>query len=107
MLQLIARRLAGSVLILFGVAAITFVLLYLLPADPAVILAGRSATAQTVANIRHELGLDQPLEKNQRHQPLPRCVGSRMSRKASPTRLKDRAVSRMTAPGMNTSQGAA
>ncbi len=36
MLQLIARRLAGSVLILFGVAAITFVLLYLLPADPAV-----------------------------------------------------------------------
>ena len=61
MLQLIARRLAGSVLILFGVAAITFVLLYLLPADPAVNLAGRSATPQTVANIRHELGLDRPL----------------------------------------------
>jgi peptide/nickel transport system permease protein len=61
MLLLIARRLAGSVLILFGVAAIAFVLLYLLPADPAVQLAGRSATAQTVANIRHELGLDQPL----------------------------------------------
>ena len=61
MLQLIARRLVGSALILLGVAAITFVLLYLLPADPAVQLAGRSATAQTVANIRHELGLDQPL----------------------------------------------
>jgi peptide/nickel transport system permease protein len=61
MLQLVARRLAASALILLGVAAITFVLLYLLPADPAVQLAGRSATAQTVANIRHELGLDQPL----------------------------------------------
>jgi peptide/nickel transport system permease protein len=61
MVQLVARRLAASVLILLGVAAITFVLLYLLPADPAVQLAGRSATAQTVANIRHELGLDQPL----------------------------------------------
>jgi peptide/nickel transport system permease protein len=61
MLLLIARRLAASVLILLGIAAITFVLLYLLPADPAVQLAGRSATAQTVANIRHELGLDQPL----------------------------------------------
>lgn len=61
MLTLIARRLAGSALILFGVAAIAFVLLYMLPADPAVQLAGRSATAQTVANIRHELGLDQPL----------------------------------------------
>ena len=61
MALLIARRLAVSALILLGVAAITFVLLYLLPADPAVQLAGRSATAQTVANIRHELGLDQPL----------------------------------------------
>jgi peptide/nickel transport system permease protein len=61
MLALISRRVAASALILLGVAAITFVLLYLLPADPAVNLAGRSATPQTVANIRHELGLDQPL----------------------------------------------
>ncbi len=61
MVELILRRLGGALMILFGVAAITFVLLYALPADPAVQLAGRSATAQTVANIRHELGLDQPL----------------------------------------------
>ena len=53
--------LAQAALILLGVAAITFVLLYALPADPAGMLAGRSATPQTVANIRHELGLDQPL----------------------------------------------
>ncbi|QIJ44525.1 ABC transporter permease (plasmid) [Rhizobium leguminosarum] len=55
------RRLLQAALILLGVAAITFVLLYALPADPARMIAGRSATAQTVANIRHELGLDQPL----------------------------------------------
>jgi peptide/nickel transport system permease protein len=61
MLALLARRLVQSVLILLGVAAITFALLYALPADPAVMLAGRSATAQTVASIRHQLGLDQPL----------------------------------------------
>ena len=61
MLQFLARRLVASALILLGVAAITFALLYLLPADPAVILAGRSATPQTVASIRRELGLDQPL----------------------------------------------
>ncbi len=61
MLSVLAKRLVQSALILFGVAAITFVLLYALPADPARMLAGRSATAQTVANIRHELGLDQPL----------------------------------------------
>ncbi len=61
MLAVLARRLVQSVLILLGVAAITFVLLYALPADPARMIAGRSATAATVANIRHELGLDQPL----------------------------------------------
>lgn len=61
MAQLILRRLAQASLILLGVAAITFVLLYAMPADPARMIAGRSATAETVANIRHELGLDQPL----------------------------------------------
>lgn len=61
MLAVLGQRLVQSVLILFGVAAITFVLLYALPADPARMLAGRSATAQTVENIRRELGLDQPL----------------------------------------------
>jgi peptide/nickel transport system permease protein len=58
---MLLRRIAQALLILIGVAAITFVLLYALPADPARMIAGRSATAQTVASIRHELGLDQPL----------------------------------------------
>jgi len=61
MLALLTKRFVQSALILLGVAAITFVLLYALPADPARMIAGRSATAQTVANIRRELGLDQPL----------------------------------------------
>ncbi|MGO7167502.1 ABC transporter permease subunit [Rhizobium leguminosarum] len=61
MASIMLRRLAQAALILLGVAAITFLLLYALPADPARMIAGRSATAQTVANIRHELGLDQPL----------------------------------------------
>jgi peptide/nickel transport system permease protein len=61
MASVLIRRLAQALLILFGVAVITFVLLYAMPADPARMIAGRSATAQTVANIRHELGLDQSL----------------------------------------------
>ena len=61
MVALFARRLVQAILILVGVAAITFVLLYALPADPAVLLAGRNATPTTVANIRHQLGLDRPL----------------------------------------------
>jgi peptide/nickel transport system permease protein len=56
----VLRRLIQSGLILLGVAFITFFLLYVLPADPVRQIAGRSATAETVANIRRELGLDQP-----------------------------------------------
>jgi peptide/nickel transport system permease protein len=54
------RRLLQALLILLGVSLVTFVLLYLLPADPVRQIAGRSATAATVASIRHELGLDLP-----------------------------------------------
>ncbi|MGB8622760.1 MAG: ABC transporter permease [Paracoccaceae bacterium] len=56
----ILRRLLQSALILLGITLVTFILLYLVPADPARQIAGRSATAETVENIRHQLGLDQP-----------------------------------------------
>ncbi|WOI57122.1 ABC transporter permease [Palleronia sp. LCG004] len=55
------RRLFESALILLGITFVTFLLLYLVPADPARQIAGRSATAETVANIRAQLGLDDPL----------------------------------------------
>lgn len=54
------RRLIQSALILLGVSFITFFLLYILPADPVRQIAGRSATAETVENIRQQLGLDKP-----------------------------------------------
>lgn len=54
------RRLVQSALILLGVAFITFFLLFVLPADPVRQIAGRSATPETVQNIRAQLGLDQP-----------------------------------------------
>jgi len=60
MASYLARRLLQSVLILVGISLITFALLYLLPADPARQIAGRSASADVVASIRHQLGLDQP-----------------------------------------------
>jgi peptide/nickel transport system permease protein len=61
MLRYFVSRLLHAVGILFGVAAITFVLLYLVPADPAREIAGRSATHEAVEMVRHELGLDRPL----------------------------------------------
>ena len=54
------RRIGESLLILLGISLVTFTLLSLVPADPARQIAGRSATAETVANIRAQLGLDQP-----------------------------------------------
>lgn len=61
MIRYVSRRLLQSALILLGVSFITFFLLYILPADPAQQIAGRSATPETIANIRVQLGLDQPL----------------------------------------------
>jgi peptide/nickel transport system permease protein len=56
----VIRRLVQSALILIGISFVTFFLLYVLPADPVRQIAGRSATAETVENIRRQLGLDQP-----------------------------------------------
>jgi len=61
------RRIAESLLILLGISIVTFLLLYLLPADPARQIAGRSATVQTVENIREQLGLNLPLYQQYWH----------------------------------------
>ncbi len=57
----VLRRLLEAALILVGVSLVTFILLYLVPADPARQIAGRSATAATVENIREQLGLNLPI----------------------------------------------
>jgi peptide/nickel transport system permease protein len=54
-------RLGQALLVLLGIIIITFFLAFVVPADPARMIAGQSATAETVGRIRHELGLDQPL----------------------------------------------
>ena len=61
MLRFLAGRSVQSVVILIGVTMITFGLSFLLPADPVQLIAGRSATPETVESIRHQLGLDQPV----------------------------------------------
>ncbi len=61
MLRYLAQRLAASTLILLGITVVTFGLTFLIPADPVRMIAGRSASAETVASIRHQLGLDRPI----------------------------------------------
>ena len=71
---------------------------------------GRQQVEQREGDQRHaeqdQQRLDQPAAEIGDHA-RPLCVGSRMSRSASPTRLKASASARIAAPGKNTSQGAA
>ena len=58
----VIRRVLWGIVLLFAVAALTFVIFYILPsADPAVLRAGRNANPKVVAAIRHDLGTDQPV----------------------------------------------
>ena len=58
----ITRRLLWTVLLLWVVSGITFIVFNVLPsADPALLRAGRRAEPDVVASIRHTFGLDKPL----------------------------------------------
>ena len=61
MIGIVLRRLLSALPILLIVSLITFAMIHLIPGDPAAAIAGLSATPQQIANIRHDLGLDQPL----------------------------------------------
>ena len=61
MLSYIVRRLFGVIPVMLVVGVFVFSLLHLAPGDPAAIIAGDMATAQDIARIRTNLGLDRPL----------------------------------------------
>lgn len=61
MLIYLARRIVFGVAVLLGTSIITFAIAFMVPADPAVAMAGAKADPHTLAMIRHELGLDRPL----------------------------------------------
>ena len=62
MTRYIVRRLLWAMLMLVVVSALTFLIFYTFPsADPAALRAGRQATPELIAQIRHALGLDKPL----------------------------------------------
>jgi len=61
MLAYILRRLLQTVPVMLVVAVFIFLMLRLTPSDPAAIIAGDNATAEQVAQIRSQLGLDQPM----------------------------------------------
>src|SRR4030095_17115909 len=61
MLGYVVRRLRVSTVLLAAISILTFALFFMLPGDPAAQAAPKGATPQTLALIRHRMGLDLPL----------------------------------------------
>jgi peptide/nickel transport system permease protein len=57
----LAGRVAALLPVLLVVGITAFLLLHLIPGDPASVILGPDATAAQVARLRHEMGLDRPL----------------------------------------------
>ena len=60
MLKFTMKRLVYLVLVLVGVSFLVFLLLYMTPGDPVRMMLGESATPEAQAELRLELGLDDP-----------------------------------------------
>jgi peptide/nickel transport system permease protein len=61
MLAFLTGRLLQAIPVLFGVSLAVFLMVHLIPGDPAALIAGNEATRADVENVRQSLGLDRPL----------------------------------------------
>jgi peptide/nickel transport system permease protein len=62
MLLPIIRRLGEMLFVMFGISVVVFLIFFATPgADPAARIAGRNATPQVLAQVRHSFGFDKPL----------------------------------------------
>lgn len=61
MTAFLLRRLASTVLVLLGVTILVFLIMQMVPSDPARVILGPTARAEAVEALRHQMGLDRPL----------------------------------------------
>lgn len=62
MLRFLLRRSVSMVFVLFSISVLVFLIFFATPgADPAARIAGRNASQETLAQVRHSFGLDRPL----------------------------------------------
>src|SRR5579884_801590 len=61
MVSFAIRRLIQTIPVVFLTTVLIFLLLHLVPGDPAEAIAGPDATPAEIQTVRHELGIDQPL----------------------------------------------
>lgn len=58
----VLRRLGQMAFVMFGISVLVFLIFFATPgADPSARIAGRNATPQTLATVRHEFGFDRPM----------------------------------------------
>ncbi len=61
MFQYVLKRLLSTIPVLIGISLFLFIMLRMLPGDPAQVLAGQMASPEDIKAIRHQLGLDRPI----------------------------------------------
>ncbi len=62
MLNTLVRRLVQMIFVMFGISVIVFLIFFATPgSDPAARIAGRNASPEVLAAVRHDFGLDRPL----------------------------------------------
>jgi ABC-type dipeptide/oligopeptide/nickel transport system permease component len=57
----VARRLVFAIFVLWGAVTIIFLVVRLVPGDPALLMLGPDATAEQIASVRERLGLDRSI----------------------------------------------
>jgi peptide/nickel transport system permease protein len=60
-IRFLLRRLVGAAAVLLALAALTYLLFYAMPGDPAQLACGKDCTAPQLAQVRHALGTDRPV----------------------------------------------
>lgn len=67
LIRYVAQRLLMVFPVLFGMSVIVFLLLRLIPGDPAMVILGLRATPEGLAHVREDLGLDLPIHEQYVH----------------------------------------
>lgn len=95
MIRLIFKRLLATVPVLLVVALVIFAVLRLTPGDPAVLVAGDSASTEQIEEIRRNMGLDQPI-----HMQFTQWLGRMVRGDFGTSLISGRAVSELIADRM-------
>ena len=61
MISYLIRRMLWAIVLFFAVTIVSYVLFYIIPADPAKPACGQSCTEVEVKRVKHFLGLDRPI----------------------------------------------